>query len=461
MSAPRFRTRLARQLLALLVPWSLFVTACLLLVFSGRAEQFQRERDQQATMVLAAECAPLAHADDLRALSGLVFTHMAALPALRYVLVLEPSGDLVWSSFAAGTPAGLLRLHWAGADAEGPTRVSLDGELIDDYPTRRSGLLVRAGYSAQPARDLARSMLPVLAGTGLVGLALVFALASYLSRPVEALTQAVAQAEDGGNPEVHAISETAEIAERFGNVVGRLAERDQQLEAARRLAQLGEVLATIAHDVNNPLGVVVLNAGFLVKRLERGELPEDSHKDVRRLWMAARRASLVVQRFLQIARWSTRPSRAVQRQVHMRTLVEEAIELLEERARRRHVSVELVAPQGLDPVLCDEQGVLQVLVNLLTNAMEASPAGGTVQVRIEVDGPWLAVSVIDQGPGLTPEVAARATEPFFTTKERGTGLGLAICDQIVRSHDGTFALSPDRSEGTCFRVSLPHHWDLR
>ena len=458
MSTPRFRTRLAGQLLALLVPWSLFVVACLLLVFSGRAEQFQRDRDLQATRVLATECAPLAHADDVGALSGLVATHTEGLPALRYVLVLESSGDLVWSSFADGTPAALLRLHATNAESLTPTRVRLDGELIDDYQARRSGLLVRAGHSVQPARDLALGMLPVLLATGLVGLALVFTLATYLSRPIEALSLAVgtAAAEGGKIGDYEASSETSEIAQRFGTVVHRLEERDRQLEASRRLAQLGEVSATIAHDVNNPLGVVVLNAGFLVRRLEDGQLPEQCHREVRRLSMAARRATMMVQRFLQIARWSTRPSRVAQRLVHVPTLIDETVELLEERARKASVRIALSAPDELDPLLCDEQGLMQVIMNLLANALEASPPDAVVDIGVQVEGPSLVITVSDQGPGMPPEVAERATEPFFTTKEKGSGLGLAICDQVIRSHGGTFTMTTGAQEGTTFRVELPH-----
>lgn len=455
MSAPRFRTRLAGQLLALLVPWSLFVVACLLVVFSGRAEDFQRDRDLQATRVLAAECAPLAHSDDITSLGRLVATHTEALPALRYVLVLEATGDLLWSTFTEGTPAGLLGLH--AQNDRGPTRLRLGDELIDDYATRRSGLLVRAGYSVQPARDLALGMLPVLAATGLIGLALVFVLASYLSRPVEALSLAMAAAADGErSQEYRAISETSEIAERFGTVVDRLEEQDRQLEAARRLAQLGEVSATIAHDVNNPLGVVVLNAGFLVRRLESGQLPEECHREVRRLWIAARRATMMVQRFLQIARWTNRPTLAAQRFVHVPALVEETVELLEERSRKAAVRIVISAAEDLDPVLCDEQGLMQVVMNLITNALDASPPGATVDVRVEVGAAGLVLTVSDQGPGMPPDVAARATEPFFTTKETGSGLGLAICDQVVRSHGGTLNAHSTAEHGTCFRVELPH-----
>ncbi len=457
MSAPRFRTRLAGQLLAMLVPWSLFVVACLLVVFSGRVEGFQQDRDLQATRILAAECAPLAHSNDLVSLNNLVATRIDVLPGLRYVLVMESTGDPLWSTFSQGIPAGLLTLQHAGRDA--PTRVRLGGELIDDYESARSGLLVRAGYSVQPARDLALGMLPVLVFTGLGGLVLVFVLASYLSRPVEALSLAVGSAADGElSQEFHAISETSEIAQRFDVVVDRLEEKDRQLEAARRLAQLGEVSASIAHDVNNPLGVVVLNAEMLNRRLDAGQLPEASHKEVRRLWIAARRATLMVQRFLQIARWSTRPSRAIQRLVDVPALVDETVELLEERARKAKVRIAVHASDGLDMVLCDEQGLMQVAMNLIANAIDASPAGEGVDVGISIEGPALVLTVCDRGPGMPADVAARATEPFFTTKEKGSGLGLAICDKIIRSHGGTLTHGA-REPGTCFRVELPHGRD--
>ena len=456
MSTPRFRTRLAGQLLALLVPWSCFVVACLLLVFSNRAEQFQRDRDLQTTRLLAAECAPLAIADDLGSLARTVKAHSDAFEGLRYVLVMESSGELLWSTFAERTPAGLVQLPTGFPAPSTPIRVSLDGELIDDYVSRRSGLVLRAGYSVQPARDLALSTLPILLATGLVGLALVFALASYLSRPVEALSEAVASGASPGELRAYeAISETSEIAHRFDAVVDRLEERDRQLEASRRLAQLGEVSATIAHDVNNPLGVVVLNAGFLKRRLDAGQLPEASHAEVRRLWIAARRATMMVQRFLQIARWSTRPSQAVQRLVDVPALVAEAIELLEERARKAGVTVAVTVAEDIERHWCDEQGLLQVVMNLLSNALDASPAGGVVEIGVEVDEGGLVVTVADSGPGMAPEVLERATEPFFTTKPKGSGLGLAICDKIVRSHGGRLRVESSSGKGTIFRVELP------
>ena len=458
MSTPRFRTRLAGQLLALLVPWSCFVVACLLLVFSNRAEQFQRDRDLQTTRLLAIECAPLALEDDLASLDRLVKAHTDAFAGLRYVLVLEASGELVWSTFADRTPAGLVQLPAGFPAPLTATRVSLDGELIDDYTSRRSGLIFRAGYSVQPARDLALSTLPVLLATGLVGLALVFVLASYLSRPVEALSEAVAS---GAGPNelraYEAITETSEIAHRFDAVVDRLGERDRQLEASRRLAQLGEVSATIAHDVNNPLGVVVLNAGFLKRRLDAGQLPEASHAEVRRLWIAARRATLMVQRFLQIARWSTRPSKAVQRLVDVPALLAETIELLEERARKAGVTVSVSVPEDIERHRCDEQGLMQVVMNLLSNALDASAPSSVVRVAVEVQECGLVVTVADQGPGMPPEVLERAMEPFFTTKPKGSGLGLAICDRIVRSHGGRLRIETGAGKGTTFRVELPQN----
>ena len=461
MRIPRFRTRLAGQLLALLVPWSCFVLACLLLAFSGRAERFQRDRDLQATRVLAAEVAPLSVKGDLEGVERRYRRHADAQPALRYLLVLEPSGDLRWSSFAGGAPRSLVELDRSPPRSPEPTRVSVDGELIDDYRTLRSGFVLRVGYSVQPARDLAMSMLPVLIGTGLVGLALVFVLASYLSRPIEALSQAVVGGAGAPTlPELAAVSETSEIAHAFGEVIGSLEEREQQLEAARRLAPLGELSAPIAPDVNNPRGVVVLNAELLARRVDAGQLPENSHREVRRLWVAARRATMMVQRFLQIARWSNRPSRVAQRFVDIPALVAETVELLEERARKAGVTVQATVADDMDLVWCDEQGLMQVVMNLVSNAIEASPRGEVVTISMRVDDEALVLSVADHGPGMPEATAERATEPFFTTKPKGSGLGLAICDQVIKAHDGQLVVETEAGRGTTFTVVVPQTGEM-
>jgi signal transduction histidine kinase len=459
-----FRRRLALQLLALMVPWSLFVFTCLVLVFHREAEGFQRERDQQTSLTLADEMATLFHNGRISHLGDLVDEHKEAWPALRYIFLQEPSGSLLWSSFEEGTPATLvhLRAEEPKTGDPAPLRVTLGHEHIDDFLQRRSGLLVRLGFDATPARTVALRMVPVILVTGIAGLALVFGLASFLSRPVEALDRAVKRAVDLDeatrriNPD-ETVSETASIAAHFDELMDRLEVRTRQLDSARKLAYLGEISTSIAHDVNNPLGVVVLNTSFLKRRLEAGQLPEACEGEVRRAWRAARRATLVVQKFLQFSRYSGEKGRLLHRPVDLRALAEEAVELLEDKLHGSPVTVRVDAPDELDPVLCDEQGVLQVLLNLASNAVDATSEGCEVVIEVRVEPDRVLLRVTDCGTGMSPEVLARVSEPFYTTKEEGTGLGVSISRSIVESHGGELTYESRAGEGTTATVKLPLH----
>lgn len=464
MNRPRvsFRRRLAVQMLALMVPWSLFVFTCLVLVFHREAEGFQRERDQQTSLTLADEIATLFHNGQVSALDELFAEHREAWPALRYVFLQEPSGRLLWSSFEGGTPNSLVHLR---ADEENPgapppRRVTMGPEHIDDFLQRRSGLLVRLGFDATPAREVALHMVPVIVVTGLAGLALVFGLASFLSRPVESLHQAVdrALALDVATRQLdpdETVSETAAIAAGFDELMDRLEVRTRQLDSARKLAYLGEISTSIAHDVNNPLGVVLLNASFLKRRLEAGQLPKVCEPEVQRTWRAARRATLVVQKFLQFSRYSSDDGRVLHRPVDLRRLAEETVELLEDKLRNTRATVRVDAPEELDPVPCDEQGLLQVLLNLASNGLDASPEGGEVVIEVRVEERRVLLRVRDEGEGMAPEVLARVTEPFFTTKEEGTGLGVSISRSIVESHGGELRYESQPGRGTTATVELP------
>jgi len=455
-----FRRRLATQLLALLIPWSLFVAVCLALVFHRQVDGFQRDRNEQAGRSLAHEAAELFHDGDTAGLVHLVDEHRGDWRELRYLFMQEPSGDLIWSSFEGGTPASLLGLH-GGEETAGPVRLELTGELLDDFLLRDSGLLVRVGFDVTPARVVTQKMVPVLLLTSLIGLLVVSALAAWLSRPVEALDAAVRRAVEldratAGELDLDdTVSETAAIASSFGDVMDRLEQRTRQLDSARKLAYLGEISTSIAHDVNNPLGVVLLNAGFLKRRLEAGQLPQLCADEIHRTWRAARRATLVVQKFLQFSRYEGDKRSVAHRRVDLAGLVDEALELLEDRLRKTTVTVRAEVAEGLDPVPCDEQGLMQVLLNLVINAIDASPPEGEVVISVRVSDDQLELQVQDAGSGMDPEVLHRIHEPFFTTKEDGTGLGVSISRSIVRSHDGQLRFDSAAGLGTTATVELP------
>jgi two-component system sensor histidine kinase AtoS len=149
--------------------------------------------------------------------------------------------------------------------------------------------------------------------------------------------------------------------------------------------------------------------------------------------------------------------------VAVEPLVAEALALVSTRLAGREIVVRREIPADLPPVPADAVGLRQVLLNLLTNAIDATERPGTITVsatRLVLNGrgaPWLEIAVRDSGCGMTPDQARRVFEPFYTTKApgRGTGLGLAIVDHVVRAHGGEIVVDSAPGEGTTMRVRLP------
>jgi signal transduction histidine kinase len=156
-----------------------------------------------------------------------------------------------------------------------------------------------------------------------------------------------------------------------------------------------------------------------------------------------------------------RPAKPEIQPTSLPAVVERLLPLLRHTARRRGLTLDAAVPDDVPPVLADPNQLQQVLINLVMNAVEATPAGGRIQVtarpRIAAAGDGVAVVVADTGPGIPPEIVPRVFEPFFTTKPpgQGTGLGLAICRDIVREHGGDIRLESRPNAGTTVTIWLP------
>ena len=234
-----------------------------------------------------------------------------------------------------------------------------------------------------------------------------------------------------------------------------LAATTQQLWQSARLAGVGELAASIAHELNNPLGTVSL-------RVE-GVLAKTPHDDPRRksleiIDQEVARMARLVGNLLQFSR----AGRDQVSTVNVREEIEKTIELTDHHLRRRGVRVDPDFAPAVPDIYADRQQLRQVFLNLFTNAADAMPRGGRLVPRVrpgELPGPTPAVvvEVADTGVGIAPEHLPRVFDPFFTTKDegQGTGLGLAICRRIVGQHQGTLELESRVGEGTTVRVTLP------
>lgn len=224
--------------------------------------------------------------------------------------------------------------------------------------------------------------------------------------------------------------------------------RDEQLSRAERMATLAALSTGIAHELATPLGVIAGRAEQL--RAHAATEPKAT-RALGAIEAQVQRMRAVMEGFLALARGQRRALSVVS----AAALAREAEELVRFRFDKAEVALQVdVAAGRAVGIACDAPLFVQVLVNLLENACQASRAGDTVQLRLERHADRLRFCVLDRGQGLDPEVRQRVTEPFFTTRttQGGSGLGLAIAKEIVAQHDGVLALE-SREDGGCGTVA--------
>jgi len=223
-----------------------------------------------------------------------------------------------------------------------------------------------------------------------------------------------------------------------------------------RLGTVAELSGSLAHELNGPLGAIVNNARA-AKRFLLHEPPEV--KEVRAsladIENSAERASLLIGRLRSVLRKDDFRTSAVD----VAEVVKDAVQLVASEASRRRASLEVVLPQGLPPVDGDAVLLLQLLLNLLLNALdaiEAQPPGKRrVSVRAVQNAGTLELSVTDSGPGFSQAARDSLFQPFFTTKPKGLGMGLAICRSIAEAHQGSVVAASGPEGGAVFRLTLP------
>jgi PAS domain S-box-containing protein len=237
-------------------------------------------------------------------------------------------------------------------------------------------------------------------------------------------------------------------------IEGELARQREAHVQSEKLADMGTLMAGVAHELNNPLTVVAGYSSILRQALGDGPLGERVDKIAK----AVERCVRIVRNFLALARQYP-PER---QRVRINQIVREAVELLAYPLRVDNVEVRLDLADDLPALWADPHQLHQVVVNLITNAHHAmhgntSTPRLTIRTRFDAAGPRVRLEVADTGPGIAPDVLARIFEPFFTTKPigQGTGLGLPLCQGIVEAHGGAIRVDSKFGEGAVFTIELP------
>jgi two-component system NtrC family sensor kinase len=205
----------------------------------------------------------------------------------------------------------------------------------------------------------------------------------------------------------------------------------------------------VAHEINNPLGVILGYAGYL-----EGKIPEDdaNYKYIHEIKRESKRCKKIVQDLLSYAR-TPRPSLEA---VDLNDLLTQIVDFAANHTDMRMVEVRTEFAPGLPPVMLDGDQMRQVAINLILNAGGAMPEGGVLTVATrQVDDRHVCIAFSDSGCGIPVESLERIFEPFYTTKERGTGLGLAITKQIIEQHHGEIGIESEPGKGTTVTVTLP------
>ncbi|MFO7694452.1 MAG: ATP-binding protein [Vicinamibacterales bacterium] len=235
-----------------------------------------------------------------------------------------------------------------------------------------------------------------------------------------------------------------------------LVEQAEERERLRdRLAALGEMAATIAHEVKNPLASIEVMAGLVRRQVADRD---DLRSLLADIISEAKMANAIVVEVLEFVR----PIRLQMDRTSLLKVVEDAIPLAERKIARGGARIETAVPDDLPAIQGDHHQLCQVVSNLLINALEALGGRGAVRISAQVrpaemDGqtPEIELVIADDGPGIPGEITDRVFNPFFTTKPQGSGLGLAIVRKIVDAHDGRIDVATGAGQGTAFVVTLP------
>ena len=223
----------------------------------------------------------------------------------------------------------------------------------------------------------------------------------------------------------------------------------EHLQKAERLAELGTVASGMAHEIGTPMNVILGRAEYLFQRTA----DEGMKKGLATIVTQVERITKVMNQLLAFAR--RRP--AEQRAVDLREIVEDSLEMFQERIAHNSIKVEKSIEANLPAVHADRDQLIQVLINLIVNSLHAMPEGGRLRLSLAREGRYVCLGVSDTGHGMPEEICAKVFEPFFTTKDfgKGTGLGLTVVKDIIEDHGGTIEVESVVDKGTTFWIRLP------
>jgi len=339
-------------------------------------------------------------------------------------------------------------------------------EPIKDISGKIIGILY-VGILEEKFTDMRQRAIALFLGITLAGMAIALIVSSFLAKsvlqPIKRLVFASHRLAEGNleyKVKVESKDEIGELGETFNLMASSLKARDEQLKEytqqqimkSERLATLGQLAAGVAHEINNPLGAVLMYTHLALEDAEEKGL---LRKNLEKAITEASRCKDIVKGLLDFAR-QTEPKIE---QSDVNETVERTLDVVENQALFQNIKITKIIYPSLPKVLMDVSQMQQVFTNIVLNAAEAMKGKGelTVATRLSSDNKYIEIEFADTGCGIPPENRERIFDPFFTTKEvgHGTGLGLAVSHGIIARHRGTIEVKSEVGKGTSFIIRLP------
>ena len=304
-------------------------------------------------------------------------------------------------------------------------------------------------------KEILVNVLVLLVFTTLVSVPLVFYVSSRLTNPIANMLSVVRSVKKGVTDrriEIIANDELGELAGNFNRMM-TIIEKNKEMEKAlnqqAKMASLGVLSSKVAHEINNPLGVILGYASHLEGKVS----PEDPiYRYIRDIKTESRRCKRIVEDLLNYARIPA-PKLATK---DLNGILGEIVAFASNLPETRLIEIVTHFVPYLPPVKVDEDQIYQVAINLILNAASAIEGNGRLVIGTELDPKGEALITFgDTGEGIPHELLEKIFEPFFTTKPTGTGLGLAITRQIIKQHLGTISVESETGKGTRFTIRLP------
>jgi signal transduction histidine kinase len=299
----------------------------------------------------------------------------------------------------------------------------------------------------------------VAAAAVFVGLLVSFWVAARITRPVRELAEGAREVATGRwdtRIDVRSADEIGRLAIAFNDMTRTLASQKEKLVQTERVAAWRELARRLAHELRNPLFPLQITVENLqrAKLLEAKQFLEVFNESTATLKTELANLNAIAGRFSDFSKMPT-PDFA---KVNVNELLRAAVRLFEAQFNavgKPTITTELFLTEPLPEIDADADLLHRAFQNLVLNALDAMPAGGTLTLRTFERDRSVYIEVADSGKGLTPEECSRLFTPYYTTKQQGTGLGLAIVQSVVSDHHGTISVSSDEGRGTSFKIELP------